>query len=1217
MANDGFAQGTTAKENIEQILDALPLPAYVIDVDRHVLHENLALIEWENKHQVFDETVSSAESPSNIASTAAPSSTSKQQSELPTCYRILRAGDAPCKECPISMLGPGCTTATSGVTVRGNRNVVTTATPTEWRGRSAYLVTFQDITEFTEMQEQLKRAEQNYRDVSAFTNSGLMIIQKIDDKLLNPLFISDGLYTLLGMEPIREPLPIGTYDNSLTSVYPADKSIAISHLAQLNNNGDEAETMYRLLRADGSYIWVRARGRVVEENGTNLIYVSYNDATHEVEARDAEAFQHRVTQEAISQSGLNFYEYDTDTHSAKMDERGQQWYGFKETYNDFPEDLFADGAIHPEDQHISREAFDRLNNGSLHEEFDVRIRPRPDAPWIWVRSFCSAIVTTGDSTDMRIRSRDGSSNHAARVVCSVQNVHELKDLENSFFAVMKQTGTMVWRYEIGASIVLPATGEGFRANTPLREQASGASKVNGDSVIKMLVHPDDLAVSQRMRERLDNGAGSVSENVRVMRNGDYVWHRVTVTELPSGGSQRRDAIGSAVDISAEMRARDEFDNATISQSGEGNGALLSKARVNFSKNKIFDFVVSPISVFYGHEPVEASYDDVMRNVWEEHTVLKAGGDRYRLSDFLASEVVKHYRDEECRRMSMTYLRMFKREVLWTRNELIVYENRTTGDIEGYFYFTNVDQEQKRELALTRLSKIVCDGIRVIDVLTQISSPRMDEAATKSEAMPHDDVVRNLICPQADDPDDAFGQLRLASVKQALRTNPQYVVTINQGKSTPPRWKRFTFVYLDASHTSILTIRTDVTDAVAQVKQQQQLTQALDEAQVASKAKSEFLSTMSHDIRTPMNAIVNLTRMMRDEADDKKALEEDLARIDSSAHFLLGLINDILDMSRIESGRLEFNPTVYWRSDFIEYINSIVRPLADDKGIEFICEKPAGDRAIIVDRTRFNQVFFNLLSNAVKFTAAGGRVQLLIEPGVECGGMLPCDYTVTDTGIGMSKEFQARMFESFEREHSASEYEGTGLGLSIVKAIVDKSGGTLSVKSEVGKGSKFHVHLDLLLATPEQMAETPKDSECSVGGPVPGKSLDSKHVLLCEDNAMNVIIAQRVLQKRGIVVDCAINGEEGLKKFEASEPNYYDAILMDVRMPVMNGLQATRAIRALDRPDAENVPIIAMTADAFAEDKQRTREAGMNAHLSKPIQPEALYDVLAREMVSGR
>lgn len=186
MANDGIAQGTTAKENIEQILDALPLPAYVIDVDRHVLHENLALIEWENKHQVFDETVSSAESPTNIAPTATSPSTSNQQSEPPTCYRILRAGDAPCKECPISMLGPDCSTATSGVTVRGNRNVVTTATPTEWRGRSAYLVTFQDVTEFTETQEQLKRAEQNYRDVSAFTNSGLMIIQKINDELLNP-----------------------------------------------------------------------------------------------------------------------------------------------------------------------------------------------------------------------------------------------------------------------------------------------------------------------------------------------------------------------------------------------------------------------------------------------------------------------------------------------------------------------------------------------------------------------------------------------------------------------------------------------------------------------------------------------------------------------------------------------------------------------------------------------------------------------------------------------------------------------------------------------------------------------------------------------------------------------------------------------------------------------------------------------------------------------
>lgn len=408
-----------------------------------------------------------------------------------------------------------------------------------------------------------------------------------------------------------------------------------------------------------------------------------------------------------------------------------------------------------------------------------------------------------------------------------------------------------------------------------------------------------------------------------------------------------------------------------------------------------------------------------------------------------------------------------------------------------------------------------------------------------------------------------------------------------------------------------------------------LAEAREQADAASRAKSEFLSNMSHDIRTPMNAIVGMTRIARDESADEATVRRCLDTISTSSAHLLGLINDVLDMSRIESGRLEFVLEPARLTDIVRAAEGVIRPQADARGQDFKVELcGVACDAVLVDRTRLGQVLINLLSNAVKFTPVGGSVSLAVEqrPCMEGAGtgdetgqcgegsrigpgdLVRTRLIVRDTGIGMSEEFQSKVFDSFEREDRARVHqtEGTGLGMAIVKRIVDGMGGTIEVQSREGEGTCFTVTLDLAYA-PEIGAQA------ADGGKI---SLDGMRVLLAEDNDINAEIACELLGGCGIDVAWVRDGREAVDAFSASESGFFAAVLMDIRMPVMGGYDAARAIRGLDRDDASRVPIIAMTADAFAEDIVRARECGMDAHVAKPIDLDELLSVLRSCLTKG-
>lgn len=383
------------------------------------------------------------------------------------------------------------------------------------------------------------------------------------------------------------------------------------------------------------------------------------------------------------------------------------------------------------------------------------------------------------------------------------------------------------------------------------------------------------------------------------------------------------------------------------------------------------------------------------------------------------------------------------------------------------------------------------------------------------------------------------------------------------------------------------------------------------AEQASRAKSMFLSNMSHDIRTPMNAIMNMLDFLRNDIKNEKKALEDLDKIESSSRFMLALINDILDMAKIESGEMKLRPEVVFKDEFINNLKNVFMPLCESKKIKFIIEPKNTKYPLWVDKVRFYQVFYNLLSNAVKFTPEGGTIKYREENVVIKDNKITLDYYISDTGIGMSEEFQKVMFDPFEREDEKKQ-NGTGLGLAIVKRVVDLKNGTIHVNSKKGKGTTFIVHYTLPLATKEQiqaaMLENGVDNKSSIKG---------MKILVAEDNLINQEIIKRLLEEKGAVADVAIDGRDVVQKFAASDINYYDAILMDIQMPVMNGLEATKEIRKTDRQDAKSIVIIAITANAFDDDKQFSMEAGMDAHLSKPVDIEKIEHIVSINVKNKR
>ena len=383
--------------------------------------------------------------------------------------------------------------------------------------------------------------------------------------------------------------------------------------------------------------------------------------------------------------------------------------------------------------------------------------------------------------------------------------------------------------------------------------------------------------------------------------------------------------------------------------------------------------------------------------------------------------------------------------------------------------------------------------------------------------------------------------------------------------------------------------------------------AAKKAEAANQAKTEFLQRMSHDIRTPINGICGVLDVADHYADDMEKQTECREKVKEASNLLLELVNDVLDMSKLETDEIVLEEVPFNLSKISKEVLVVIEQIAEEQNIRIEWEKKEITHRDLIGSSEYvKRVMMNILSNAVKYNKANGSIYIsCMEIPSEQPGMTTIEFVCRDTGIGMSDEFQKHIFEPFTQEHEGSrtKFTGTGLGMSITKKLVEKMGGTIAFESKEGVGTTFVIRVPFKIDLDADKREEQKD--------VSEKSIKGLHILLAEDNELNMEIAEFVLQNEGAEVTKAWNGQETVERFRNSEPGEFDAILMDIMMPVMNGYEAAKMIRSLDREDAKTIPVIAMTANAFTEDRRRAKEAGMDEHISKPVDVKSLIKVIRK------
>ena len=512
----------------------------------------------------------------------------------------------------------------------------------------------------------------------------------------------------------------------------------------------------------------------------------------------------------------------------------------------------------------------------------------------------------------------------------------------------------------------------------------------------------------------------------------------------------------------------------------------------------------------------------------------------------------------------------------------------------------------REELFSNLSRNVDDVFLMIDTETrkvEYVSPNVQRILGLSPEAVQEDL--HVLYPAGDD----SGVSRLENLMQMEQGVQQEWERefVNQ-ETGEPRYIHVTGFINDVQGARKCIV--DLSDRTGEHQTTLAVEAALEVAEKASKAKTDFLSNMSHDIRTPMNAIIGITTLMKNELHQPEKLAEHLGKLETSGRLLLGIINDILDMSRIESGKTTLNIEKTNLPQQVSQLDSIIRQQANQRRQTFTVENHVQHENVLADPNRLNQVLMNILSNAVKYTPQGGHIRLDVEELSHTEHYAKYRFVVQDDGIGMSAVYQKTLFDPFTREEKSgtNRVQGTGLGMAITKSIVDLMGGTIHVESASGKGSRFEVVLELPIDAEADKVQTASalPEEAEAVSPLSGMSF-----LCAEDNAINAEILEMLLETKGASCTICSNGQEIVDAFASVKPGEYDMILMDVQMPVMDGLEATRRIRNGENPLGRIIPILAMTANAFLEDMQKSKEAGMDEHLSKPVDIAALEQTVKR------
>lgn len=912
-------------------------------------------------------------------------------------------------------------------------------------------------------------------------------------------------------------------------------------------------------------------------------------------------------------------------------------------------------------------------------------------------------------------------------------------------AALENTSLYLWEYDIRERRCLHYNNavkelgiERVVGNTPYATLASG------------IIDEDSARDFIELHKKIDAGEPSASAEIKVRDAGGVRWKKFSYNTVRDDAGRPVRAVGCSVDITSLKEMERRFEEEKRYQEATGGENSLTKARANITKDVLEIYRAGP-NVGICREGISFG----MAIAALAGTALRDEKKKEIFQTF-SNEAMSRPISLEERPAAVEYLRKTNDgEVIWARTTAKRFVHPETRDIMCFLYTYDISRGKNPEIITKRITEIEYDRIVLIDASTgamtvyQSLEDGCFEAANYRAEL--DKILRGYVAEE--ELPDAFRMMALKNICRELEEHElfscSFNVTEKKGRKARKKWQ---FCYLDEIRRLILATKSDVTEIFnEQTRQQEILKEALAQAEQASLAKSEFLSRMSHEIRTPMNAIIGMSAIAAQCVNDPAQVSDCLAKVGISARFLLSLINDILDMSRIESGKVVIKKERIPFEEFINGINTICSEQAGAKGVDYDCIMTTfTESAYVGDPMKLQQILINIIANAIKFTPKGGKVQFIVSQDRISAGNAHMRFSINDTGIGIKEEFLPKLFDPFEQEHAgaASIYGGTGLGLAISKNLAELMGGSITVHSIEGIGSEFVVSLPLDLCE-ERLApgrlksslnlaslsalvvddevticehtarilgdmgmradwvdsgmkavervkqkwdrrefydvilidwkmpemdgiETARrirrivgpevtiiiitaydwgaiESEAknagvnmliskplfknsltsafekiysgSGGGEAPAPQVrydfSGSRVLLAEDHLLNVEVAKRILTNKGLEVEVAENGLAAIEAFVANPAYYYDLILMDIRMPLMDGLTAAKSIRHTKKADARSIPIIAMSANAFDEDVEKSKSAGMNEHLAKPIDPNLLYETLARYLKTPR
>ena len=870
--------------------------------------------------------------------------------------------------------------------------------------------------------------------------------------------------------------------------------------------------------------------------------------------------------------------------------------------------------LHPDDSWCARYLTKRLMAGAEIASCKCRFYPIGSQECIWIKIRVRPVPKASGKILLYISLAD--------ITAEQRNAQALAESQRAYREVADGAGLIVWHYDMVNNTVEFLNDE----NTMKLYMPDNVPRklYGGPEEFLQFIQPECWQDMRQLHENLRQGKSGRCD-IQYISEPEQPphWARLIYT-LPAGVTNPTDAYGVGMNITAEKLREEQYNNEVQMLHSAVKTNILAKAHFDLTEDKLVDYIrhsPNALNLSVGCN-YEFFYEQLLGMILSQEEQLMVA-EKLNMGNLM----------HVCAQNDSTFSMEYKRHCedlspIMVECTVSLFTNKN-GHAECFICFYDVTNKFINYTIADKLNELGYNRAALVNNLTGTMTFYSKNTGVLENTPEHplfyDQKLLEYICQAIPDKEKAqalYQKLNLDAITVYLDDHEQeemfdFAFDFWEGPEKKYSRNRMQACYLDSSRTSVFVIQSDITKQYQKEREQlQKLEEALAMADKANTSKSMFLAGVSHDMRTPLNGILSFTDFaLKTESQSQQKYY--LTKIRQSGELLLSLINDTLNLTRIESGKVTINTEWVDTKAMLDTIIAGVAMSANERQLSLNIHREANLPAyVFMDKLKMQEILLNILSNAVKFTKPEGSVNLdisVIPPKQQTPQELAAVQSVQhkwiriivqDTGIGMSQEFLPHLFDAFAQEESreVANPNGTGLGLAIAKKYMDMMGGSIQVRSKLNQGTTFELHL---------MVEEAEEKACPHSSGISNCHFGHLHILLAEDNALNQEIAQMLLTSKGAVLDIASNGQEAVDKFEATPPGTYQLILMDIRMPVMNGYKAAEKIRHSQHPDGADIPIVAMTADAYEDDIKHCMAVGMNGHISKPINPDKLYSEIAK------